>query len=165
MPFQRTTLRGMCCQCFALKYSPKQIWEIYDHYVINQGEYPSPNNLNNVQEIEIIAPMLQYIGYFCLRNVYNTLGDMNLEECAHFYRCIHFGANNDMCQIYDHRPKMCKIYTWCEHRNTCKSWFCPSHPLNFAALQLRMDDLNLPLTKLKHVSQLLNRKNEKMRGN
>jgi Fe-S-cluster containining protein len=92
---------GFCCENVPLQLSPKQLRESYD------GWFKNAEGVKVFKEIFLIFPMLRPKG------VYEGPGPSGVQTKAYLYRCVHFSRDKSgrgRCEIYDHRPMMCKGY-------------------------------------------------------
>jgi Fe-S-cluster containining protein len=84
-----------------------------------------------VRDVLTIGPMIRMVGVVDHTPTYD---EMPRGEPRKLWRCIHANESNDyLCDIYERRPHMCRLYPAnapdgkCEfHR--CQSTRCPDHP-------------------------------------
>lgn len=129
------TCPGHCCRCFYLPQGPEYIWERYQDYLrYGPDENNWPDGAVKVGDIELVAPMLVYLGHFSQTelDVYAEQqglvvppDDHKYAASGHYYTCRHHQADGK-CAIYEQRPKMCREYPYewmcrypgCDHRPT-----------------------------------------------
>jgi hypothetical protein len=117
-------MKSLCCQCFTIRLSPEELWENYEHYVLNKGDYPDKNDHSKFIDIEITVPMLRYIGMSCKDPATGVIQP----EPMHLYTCSHL--KNKECSIYytQKRPFMCTAFPRKNcHYKGCESTKCEYH--------------------------------------
>lgn len=134
---------ALCCRCFTLAMSPEEIWENYQHWVVEgwrevaksqrhmwRGiEVPlDANGRGEIDGIEWLVEHLRYIGYRAWefgRYEHVKTG----REVLHFYTCDLLNRRTGMCRDYANRHYMCRVYRVCEHPSACESIWCGCHPV------------------------------------
>lgn len=101
---------GHCCERFNLPYSPEEF---------EQKLKAHQSGRISLQDIEIIQPMLVYLG---MSDIYCTGEKMKGGE-THFYTCKHYVDGN--CGIYDKRPRMCSEFPYPDRYTSSLKGVCP----------------------------------------
>ena len=125
---QRGRCSGHCCACFYLPYSPDALEAAYMRWVKLHGK-PGPDQVpvsmsNGLDafngasaslliDIHLIYPMLIYLGEGD-RLMPKQIREVTTErgEERHYYSCVHWDQRTGNCQIYEHRPQMCREYPY-----------------------------------------------------
>ena len=104
---------GHCCKVFPLGsdpdkrpagFSPDELAEIFRAQT--EGREPKGNGGRTINDLEIIYPMLRYLGESAER-----IDGEKVEPPIHVYRCAHLQESGD-CGIYETRPEMCREYPY-----------------------------------------------------
>jgi len=111
---------GKCCKRFTLPEGPEKLREIFmdwkawskgqEHGTIKKGEQ-STRRLRIIEDIEIIYPMVVYLGEF---NWTPARPRKKLHYKVHHYSCKHLDRKTGECTIYEFRPRMCVDYPYGE---------------------------------------------------
>lgn len=123
---KRTTDRcyGACCRCFTLPFSPRELESAFFRWKNGSGP-PITKNASAAQpiyqDIEIVAPMVVYLGEFkrtpkAGAHINPTdeelMNNGGFEKPRHYYRCKHFDPKAKVCTIYAMRPAVCRGYPY-----------------------------------------------------
>ena len=108
---------GHCCRKFTLPMDPAGLKEAFDAEIAWKAEGSPPvkdaaGGLISLppkrwQDIEIIQPMVRYLGLFETNPSTGKKGP----QLVHVYTCNHLQENGD-CGIYENRPSMCSAYPY-----------------------------------------------------
>jgi Fe-S-cluster containining protein len=110
----RIMTMSICCRAFPLSAWWRDLAEDLER--LRNGE---PCRLQDAWFIQHLEP----IGWHNC-NPIDCHGEGQDEHGAHeYFRCTLLG-DDGRCSIYDHRPKMCRKYTECEHMDTCSNDLC-----------------------------------------
>lgn len=103
---QRCT--GHCCKRFYLPHAPEIFKQEYQKYLVWKKDPSKPEPI--IKEIDIIGPMLVYIGEGSVDVETNdfTLGKTD----DYFYTCKHHDSITGDCKNYENRPEMCYSYPY-----------------------------------------------------
>lgn len=121
---------GHCCKVFPLGadpdkrpegFGPDELAEIFRAQT--EGREPKGNDGRTINDLEIIYPMIRYLGE-------------KVDPPIHVYDCAHLQEGGD-CGIYETRPEMCRDYP---HGRLCSQPDCA------------WDDVRDPDTRLKVVA-------------
>lgn len=131
---------GACCEKFWLGFSPEELKQSF--FAARAGadgalrmNQETPQRARILMDIEIIYPMVTYLGFFPPSAIAKEQPGINLDPSdtpGHYYTCKHYDWKTHDCTIYDVRPDMCRSYpgparcnfarcTWTEQRQA-------SHP-------------------------------------
>ncbi len=128
---KRGRCSGHCCACFYLPYGPDEMEAEYTRWQKRNGSADRtqeafgmsgrPDRHAVIVDIHLIYPMLVYLG---ARNSapYPQVNKSprKVLEGAHYYSCKHWDRETGNCDIYEHRPQMCREYPYaadCNYAN------------------------------------------------
>lgn len=101
---------------FTLPLSPDELWASFrtaqkgkDSTPLDMSHPKRPNH-SLYNDIEVIAPMVIYLGY--KKYPVQLVRPPEKPEKVHLYTCKHLGAKTNNCTIYEHRPLMCRDYPY-----------------------------------------------------
>jgi len=155
------TRTALCCRCFTLPLSPEELWENYDHWVVQdwhshmQDVEPPPRDSNErgaIEGIEWLIEHMRYIGYR-----HRSFANYEIRPTSvylHFYTCDLLNHRTGLCRDYENRHKMCRSYTFCEHPTNCESIGCLYHSCGSLVRDYQCDILDLMVCKKKAIAKL-----------